>query len=145
MRKVHDPFASARTVHVPFSFGLFIARAIDQLCQRHCVSQIMAGPRPHAPGSTAALRASSKSFPKESHEAISGLLDLTANLSQLNETDVSAQIKDTADSIVAGQKLITEAYSRVGGMKREQGGDETQFVFTRYFSFRNLQTFLTRV
>lgn len=116
VRKVHDLFASTRTVRVPFSFGHFIARAIDQLYGRDCLSQItqlMAGPRTHAPGSAAAITESSKAFAKESHEAINGLLDLTANLEQLSDAEILAQIKEMDDAVRAGKLLRAELVRRL--------------------------------
>ena len=118
VHKVCDLFYGNRTVRVPFSFGHFIARAIDQLYHRDCVSQIaqiMAGPRAHAPGSVAAIKESSKSFAKESHEAITGLLDLTSNLEQLTDSDIIAQIKETDDALRAGKVLRAELTRRLQG------------------------------
>src|SRR5690606_37412558 len=108
VRKVSDLFSADRTVRVPFSFGHFIARAIDQLHAKDCVAQIaqlMAGPEEHAPGSTAAIAESSQSFAKESHEAIAGLLTIAGKLEQLSEAELLAQIKETDDAERAAQRL----------------------------------------
>lgn len=108
VRKVHDLFAGARTVRIPFSFGHFIARAIDKLYGRDCVEQIVAimtGPKTFAPGSNEAIASASKCFTKESGEAITGLVSLFANPDKLSEPEIVAQIKEIDDVLREGGKL----------------------------------------
>jgi hypothetical protein len=119
VRKVHDLFASSRTVRVPFSFGHFIARAIDQLYGKDCVEQIaqlMAGPKAHAPGSKAAIAESSAAFARESHEAIGGLIHIASNFDNLSESEVRAQIKETNDALRAAERLVESLEKRLEGV-----------------------------
>jgi hypothetical protein len=108
IKKVDGYFQQARTANLPFSFAHFIARAIDKLYARDCLTQIaslMAGPKNFAPGSTAAITDASQGFAKETSEAITGLIGLTARLDSLTEADILAQIKETDDALREGQRL----------------------------------------
>lgn len=110
VKKVHGYFKENRTANLPFSFAHFIGRAIDQLYQRGCISEIqsvMAGPKVYA-GKVEETQDQAKQLSKESSEAIQALFSvLSKDMSNLSQSERDAVIKELKDVARVTENMLT--------------------------------------